>query len=55
MQSVYKLSKLTALILLANPSVSANANSETKAKASIDINLRYETVEQDNTKKMPQR
>ncbi|MBA6390275.1 alginate export family protein [Colwellia sp. BRX10-3] len=51
MQTVHKLSKITALILLASTSVSANANSETNAKASIDLNLRYETVDQDNAKK----
>ncbi|MBA6416737.1 alginate export family protein [Colwellia sp. 6M3] len=51
MQTVHKLSKLTALILLASTSVSANANSETDAKATIDLNLRYEAVDQDNAKK----
>jgi hypothetical protein len=51
MQTVHKLSKITALILLASASASATANSETKAKASIDLNLRYEAVEQDNAKK----
>ena len=51
MQTVHKLSKITALILLASASASATANSETKAKASIDLNLRYEAVDQDNTKK----
>lgn len=49
MQVVLKLSKLTTLILLAGASVSANAN--TDAKTSVDLNLRYETVEQDNAKK----
>ena len=51
MQTVHKLSKISALILLASASASATANSETKAKASIDLNLRYEAVDQDNTKK----
>ena len=51
MQTVHKLSKLTALILIASTSVSANANSETDAKATIDLNLRYEAVDQDNAKK----
>jgi hypothetical protein len=51
MQTVHKLSKIFALILLASASASATANSETKAKASIDLNLRYEAVEQDNAKK----
>ena len=51
MQTVHKLSKLTALILLASTSVSANAYSETDAKATIDLNLRYEAVDQDNAKK----
>ncbi|MBA6327060.1 alginate export family protein [Colwellia sp. MB02u-6] len=51
MQTVHKLSKITALILLASASTSATANSETKAKASIDLNLRYEAVEQNNAKK----
>jgi hypothetical protein len=49
MQSVHKLSKITALILLAGTSVSANANTE--AKTSIDLNLRYEAVDQDNALK----
>ena len=51
MQTVHKLSTLSALILLASASVSANANSENNAKTSIDLNLRYETVDQDNAKK----
>ena len=49
MQTGHKLSKITALILLAGTSVSANANTE--AKTTIDLNLRYEAVDQDNTKK----
>lgn len=51
MKNIHKLSKLTALILLASTSVSSNANSETDAKASIDLNLRYEAVDQDNASK----
>jgi hypothetical protein len=49
MQSLHKLSKITALILLAGTSVSANANTE--AKTTIDLNLRYEAVDQDNALK----
>ena len=49
MQTVHKLSKISALILLAGVSVSANANSD--AKTTLDLNLRYETVDQDNVKK----
>lgn len=50
MQTVHKLSKITALILLASSSVSVSATSapENKAKASVDANLRYEGVNQDN-------
>ncbi len=52
MQSVHKLSKITALILLASAGVSANATAaETDAKTTLDLNLRYEAVDQDNTKK----
>jgi hypothetical protein len=53
MQSVHKLSKISVLILLASTSISANANSETKtdAKTSLDLNLRYEAVDQDNALK----
>jgi hypothetical protein len=46
MQTGHKLSKITALILLAGTSVSANANTE--AKTTIDLNLRYEAVDQGN-------
>jgi hypothetical protein len=49
MQTVHKLSKISTLILLAGVSVSANANSD--AKTTLDLNLRYETVDQDNVKK----
>ncbi|TWX72746.1 alginate export family protein [Colwellia sp. C1TZA3] len=53
MQPVRQLSTLTALILLAGSSVSANANSEreTQAKTSVDLNLRYEAVAQNNALK----
>jgi hypothetical protein len=49
MQTIHKLSKISTLILLAGVSVSANANSD--AKTTLDLNLRYETVDQDNVKK----
>lgn len=49
MQPILKTSKLTALVLLACTSVLANANNQ--AKASIDLNLRYEAVDQDNALK----
>jgi hypothetical protein len=55
MQLVRKFSTLTALILLTSSSISVSANSENEtesnAKASVDFNLRYETVDQDNTAK----
>ena len=53
MQTLHKLSKITALIVLASAGVSANAFSatENKAKTSIDLNLRYESVDQDNALK----
>jgi len=53
MQTLHKLSKITALIVLASAGVSANAFSatETEAKATIDLNLRYESVDQDNALK----
>jgi hypothetical protein len=49
MQTIHKLSTITTLILLAGVSISANANSD--AKTTLDFNLRYEAVDQDNTKK----
>lgn len=53
MPLVRQLSTFTALILIAASSVSASANSESdnEAKTSIDFNLRYEAVAQDNALK----
>lgn len=51
MQTEYKLHTLAALTLLATVTVSANANAETQAKTTIDLNLRYEAVDQENTLK----
>ena len=49
MQTVHKLSTITTLILLAGVSISANANSD--AKTTLDLNLRYEAVDQNNALK----
>jgi hypothetical protein len=51
MQTEYKLHTLAALTLLATVNVSANENTETQAKTTIDLNLRYEAVDQENTLK----
>lgn len=53
MQSVVKISTRTALILLAGTCVNANAYNELEyqAKTNIDLNLRYEAVDQDNSSK----
>ena len=53
MQPAVKISTQIALILLASTCVNANANNEleNKAKTSIDLNLRYEAVNQDNSSK----
>lgn len=49
MQKKYKLQTLAALTLLATVTVSANENAEAQAKTTIDLNLRYEAVDQENT------
>jgi len=53
MQSVVKISTRTALILLAGTCVNANAYNEleNQARTNIDLNLRYEAVDQDNSSK----
>lgn len=53
MKAVFKISSMTSLFLLSVASTSANENSAvaTAAKASVDLNLRYEAVEQDNAAK----
>jgi len=53
MQSVVKISTRTALILIAGTCVNANAYKELEyqAKTNIDLNLRYEAVDQDNSSK----
>jgi hypothetical protein len=50
MKKPHKISKITALIVLASAGVSATAYSAPKneAKTTIDLNLRYESVDQDN-------
>ncbi|MDO6505611.1 alginate export family protein [Colwellia sp. 4_MG-2023] len=51
MQTEYKLYTIAALTLLATVGISANANAENQAKTTIDLNLRYEAVDQENTLK----
>ena len=51
MQTVVKFSALTLLVLSGMANASDDKNSKNEAKTSVDFNLRYEAVDQDNTAK----
>ena len=51
MQTIVKFSALSLIILSSMANASDDKNSKNEAKTSVDFNLRYEAVDQDNTAK----